>query len=142
MSVEVTIQAANSGIGKQDVRRAVEHTLAAEGADLALSVVLVDDAAIHDINRRFLEHDYPTDVIAFDLRGGGGGPDGEIFVSVTTARREAEKRGVDVASEILLYCVHGTLHLLGYDDHAPRDKRRMQTRQRSLLAALGRSMGS
>jgi probable rRNA maturation factor len=140
MSVEVTIQIARAGVTKRDVRRAVEHALAAESEDLSLSVVLVDDATIHDINRRFLAHDYPTDVIAFDLRGGGG-PDGEIFVSVTTAKREAEKRGVDVASEILLYCVHGTLHLLGYDDHEPRDRRRMQTRQRSLLAALGRQLG-
>ena len=54
-----------------------------------------------------------------------------------TARREAAERGHEVAAEFFLYCIHGTLHLLGYDDHRPADRKRMYARQSELLAEIG-----
>ncbi len=135
--IDVSIEADVSEVTAEDVERAVQMTLSAEGVDLDLSIVLVDDETIHQMNRQFLEHDYATDVICFDLRDDGPGVDAEIVVSVDTARREAELRNMTFISEVLLYCVHGTLHLLGYDDHDPEDKLRMHARQRALLAEIG-----
>ncbi len=136
-SVEVTWAIQSPGIEPSEVENAVLATLSAEGADLDLSVVFVDDEAIHELNRRYLKHDYPTDVISFDLRGEGPGADGEVVVSVDTARREAEVRKVTFKSEVLLYCIHGTLHLLGYDDHDPKERTRMHQRQTEILAQIG-----
>ncbi len=135
-SIEVSFEVAVPELDVGEIRRVLAAVLEREGADLGLSVALVDDAAIHRLNREFLDHDHPTDVISFDL-GDDPGVGGEIVVSVDTARREAAERGCDLRSELLLYCVHGVLHLLGYDDHDVEDRSRMHARQRELLAELG-----
>jgi probable rRNA maturation factor len=121
----------------EEIQRAVEHALQSESADLDLSIAAVDDATIHRINRVFLNHDCPTDVISFDLRGEEGGVDGELIVSTTTALREAAARGVDPSAEFLFYCIHGVLHLLGWDDAEPEDRQAMLERQSTLLQELG-----
>lgn len=135
--VEVTFEARCPEITEKEVGRIVRATLDYENADLDLSLVFVDDAKIQKINREFLDHDWPTDVIAFDLGDEGPGPSGEIYVSVDTARREAKERGIEPAAEMLFYCVHGTLHLLGYDDHDVASRRRMHRRQREILKKEG-----
>ncbi len=106
-----------------------------------LSVVVMSDDEIRRFNREFLDHDFSTDVLAFDLRDGEeAGADGEILVSIEHARREAESRRHGVADELLFYVAHGVLHLLGYDDHDPEDRKRMHVRQAHLLSAFGRSV--
>jgi len=110
--------------------------LAAEGAgDRWLSVAVVDDPAIRDLNRRYHGQDRATDVLAFPLDGGPAGPAGlgEVVCSVETAAREARRRGLPLAHELARYAVHGTLHLLGYDDRAPEARRRMRRRERVAL---------
>jgi probable rRNA maturation factor len=62
---------------------------------------------------------------------------GEVLLSADTARREAAARGHCAYHELLLYAVHGVLHLLGYDDHDPAGRRRMRRAERAALAALG-----
>lgn len=132
----------------REIERVMLTALQMEDADLVLSCTVVDDAKIHRVNRDFLEHDWPTDVITFDLKedesaveGEGGVEtevlDGEVLVSVTTARREATDRDHDAATELLYYCVHGVLHLLGWDDHEEDERRAMLQRQGEILAAAG-----
>lgn len=120
--------------------RAVEAVLAAEGAaELEVSVSVVPDAEIHALNRQYLSHDYPTDVISFPLRDPGD-PDpllGEVVVSFDTAAREATRRAIPLAEELARYVVHGCLHLLGFDDHTDADRERMHARQEQILASLG-----
>ena len=137
MSIDVSFEVPACDLGEGEIVRVLEGVLEAEGEARDLSVVVVDDPTIHDVNRRFLDHDYPTDVIAFDLSGEGPGADGEVVVSWDTARREARERGINPASELLLYCVHGTLHLLGYDDKEDDERVRMHARQHELLARFG-----
>ena len=94
------------------------------------------NAAIRKINRRFLKHDFATDVISFPL-----GTDllGELVISAEFAVGEAAKRKIPVEEELLRYVAHGILHLLGYDDHDPADRAAMWARQeRELSRALGR----
>lgn len=103
-----------------------------------VSVALVDDRHIRRLNRRYLGHDYATDVLSFRLDDQAGQAlSGEIVVSAERASVVARRLGTDPAAELLLYAVHGGLHLLGYDDRSPRQARAMHAREAQLLADLG-----
>ena len=127
------------------IARAVEHTLAAEGSpELDVSVTLVSDPELHELNRTYLAHDYPTDVVTFPLREPGD-PDpllGEVVISADRAREEADGRGIPFVEELCRYAVHGALHLVGYDDQAPDDHTAMHARQEELLRELAEREGS
>jgi probable rRNA maturation factor len=102
----------------------------------SVSIAFVTNAAIRKINKRFLKHDFATDVISFPL-----GTDllGELVISAEFAVGEAAKRKIPVEEELLRYVAHGILHLLGYDDHRPADRAEMWKRQeRELSRVLGR----
>ena len=124
------------------------------GAELGL--IFVDEDAIADLNRRFLEGDGPTDVLAFPLDEdgarsgrdpdeGGRGPGspgeaseppvvlGDVVVCPSVAAGEARTRGVGLEDELALLVVHGVLHLLEYDHADPGEAERMQRRERELL---------
>jgi probable rRNA maturation factor len=106
----------------------------------SVSIAFVTDAAIRKINRRFLNHDFATDVLSFPLAGPGSDLFGELVISGDFAAAEAAKRKIPVEEELLRYVAHGLLHLLGYDDHAPKDRARMWKRQeRELRKVLPRA---
>jgi probable rRNA maturation factor len=99
---------------------------------LGVSFAIVDNRRIRGLNRRHLEHDYATDVLAFPTP-----PPllGEVVISAEYAIAEARLRGISRQEELLRYAAHGLLHLLGYDDHDPEKKRVMWERQERYLAA-------
>ena len=110
-----------------------------------LSILLVDDAQIHEINRDYLDHDYPTNVISFAMREGEGteiqpGLLGDVVISVETARRDAEEAGEGFESELYFLLLHGVLHLLGYDHErgSEEDARCMEAREREVFEQLRR----
>jgi probable rRNA maturation factor len=120
------------------LRRHAAAAVAEAGLAGRVSLAVVSDAAMRKVNRDFHDCDEPTDVLAFAL--GGGGAEGfaaELIVSVDTARREAKDHGVEPAAELMLYVVHGALHLSGYDDHSLADARRMHARALAILERLG-----
>ena len=78
-----------------------------------ISVALVGDAEIRKINQRHLAHDYSTDVISFDLTDTDEVLEGEIIASVETADREASEHKWSGDDELLLYIIHGMLHIIG-----------------------------
>src|SRR5690349_17711033 len=82
----------------------------------AISLAVVDDEAIHELNRRHLDHDYPTDVLSFVLEDDDDHLEGEVILSADTAATVADELGNAAAEEQLLYVIHGMLHLVGYDD--------------------------
>ena len=98
-----------------------------------LSVAFVTNAAIRKINRKFLNHDFATDVISFPLESDLLG---ELVISAEYAVAEAAKRRIPVEEELLRYVAHGILHLLGYDDHRPADRKRMWARQERELRRI------
>jgi probable rRNA maturation factor len=117
------------------VRAALQHHRVPEAQ---ISVAMVGDEQIADLNKRHLGHEGPSDVITFDLRDHPGQPiEGEIVVSVDTARREGEKRGHGTEAELSLYVVHGVLHLIGYDDREHGDAARMHQKEDEILSSLG-----
>ena len=117
------------GIPGAKVRRLARQILGAR----SLSIAFVSDRAIRKINRKFLKHDFATDVLSFPL---GGDPWGELVISAEYAAREAKARGIPLEEELLRYVAHGILHLLGYDDHDPRERVRMWKRQERELGKV------
>ena len=91
----------------------------------AIFVWLISDRRISRLHRQFLGENGPTDVMTFH--------DGEIFISVETARRYAREFGNSLMGEIKLDIVHGLLHLHGFDDRTPVDAKRMKNTQEKIL---------
>ena len=103
-----------------------------------LCLIFVSDREIRRVNRRFLNHDYATDVIAFRYEDharvlGEDAPFGDIYVARGVARRQAREQGHSLLEELLTLSVHGALHLAGYDDKTPAARRRMFARQDRLV---------
>lgn len=111
-----------------ETRRPVELTLA-----------FVNDREMQAINREFLEHDWPTDVISFLYSDPEQDPslEGELILGVETGQREAARFGWSLEAELLLYAVHGFLHLCGYDDLDDAARPQMRQRERELLGEFG-----
>lgn len=105
--------------------------------DYEISLAFVDDPTIHRLNKQYLDHDEPTDVLSFPLSG----PEarklaGELVIGAQVAQREAQERGHDVQAELALYVIHGLLHLCGYDDKTSDKARVMRARERHYLQNL------
>ncbi|MDX1928270.1 MAG: rRNA maturation RNase YbeY [Pirellulaceae bacterium] len=103
---------------------------------ITASISIVDDPTIHRLNREHLDHDWPTDVISFVFDDEDGQIDGEIIASIDTAARLAQQAAWPTADELLLYIIHGLLHLAGLDDINPEDRDNMRKAERDCLLAL------
>jgi probable rRNA maturation factor len=104
-----------------------------------ISIAIVDDARMHELNRQYLAHDYATDVLSFLLEYDEEerSLDGEIIVSAEYAAREAARYGWTSDDELLLYVIHGCLHLVGYDDATAEGQRAMRAAEKECLAQFG-----
>jgi probable rRNA maturation factor len=101
----------------------------------SLSIVVVGDHTMRRLNREFHATDDTTDVLAFPFREGRR-IDAEIVVCAPFARREAQRRGLPWLTELVLYVVHGVLHLTGEDDATPHGARRMRRLERAILGRM------
>lgn len=120
------------------LRTAVRRILRDAGLrDAQVSLAIVDDPTIHRLNRQFLDHDYATDVLSFVLERSDDRLEGEVIASTDTAIRSAGRYGWQPADELLLYVIHGTLHLVGYDDRTPRPAAQMRKQERAYLQQFG-----
>ena len=120
------------------VRDAVNAVLGGENVVTGVvSVAVVDGPAIHKLNRRWLDHDYPTDVLSFLIEQESGHLEGEIIVSAEMALETALRYNWPAQDELLLYVVHGALHLVGYEDDADDAQAIMRGRERHYLGQFG-----
>jgi len=108
----------------------------------AISVAIVDDLTIRRLNHQFLGHDYATDVLSFVFARDGARLEGEIIASGETAAAAAPRYGWPPEHELLLYVVHGALHLVGYDDRAPSSRAAMRRQEAVYLAGRGIELGA
>ena len=108
------------------------------GADIAeIDLTVVSAKQIAGLNRKYLRHGGATDVLSFDLsEAGRRGICGQLIVCGEIAASQARARGTGPQGELMLYVVHGLLHLLGYNDHTPSAKHRMDRRQEAILQAF------
>jgi probable rRNA maturation factor len=117
------------GIQRTKLKRTVESVFHGEKIKHAqVNIILTDDAAIHDMNKQYLNHDYPTDVITFSLNEGEVEKmpiDAEIYISVETAAVQANDYGVSLLIELMRLAAHGALHLAGYDDETDEGRAKM-----------------
>ncbi|MBL8004153.1 MAG: rRNA maturation RNase YbeY [Candidatus Kapabacteria bacterium] len=96
-------------------------------------VIFVDDMEIHRLNVEYLNHDYPTDVITFVINEEVDDFDAEIYISIDTAKKQAEEYKVSLHNEVRRLAIHGALHLVGYDDSTDEFRSRMQTKENYYL---------
>ena len=123
---------------KLKLKQWIKATITAEGYKLSeLNYILCSDAYLLDINRQYLNHDTYTDIVTFDNSEVQGNITGDIFISVERVTENAIKFGVAAEIELQRVIIHGALHLLGYKDKRPADKKLMTEKEDFYLAQKG-----
>jgi probable rRNA maturation factor len=124
------------------IRKKTKAILSALGLhDDELSILIVDDSEITDLNRDYRGKDKPTNVLSFSMREGDVGPItpmlGDVVISAETARREADEAGITLSERLSQLLVHGILHLVDYDHERSEDEaRRMEDKSLELLRII------
>ena len=146
MSIEVANESGAVDIDEERLSRLARYVLDAMRVHplAELSLVLVDEAPMTDLNMRWMGESGPTDVLSFpmdELRPGGPGRTsdlgvlGDVIICPQVAERQAKKAGHGLVAEIDLLCTHGILHLLGYDHAEPEEHKEMFGLQAEILTA-------
>jgi probable rRNA maturation factor len=125
------------------IRRAAKRILSGLGFQgYELSIVIVDDREITQLNRQYFHRNRPTNVISFPMEGGDPASLhskvlGDVVISAETAKRQAEEAGGKAKDEILFLLIHGVLHLAGYDHEGTADERKkMEAKEKELFSLL------
>jgi probable rRNA maturation factor len=138
LSIELANQQRDTSVDVDRLQNAVRLVLSEERIEQAtISVAIVDNACIRRLHREYLCDDSPTDVLSFVLERGKASLEGEVIASAETAAAVAAQFGWTVDDELLLYVVHGTLHLVGYDDSDSESLAEMRARERHYLGLFG-----
>lgn len=136
--LEINYQANGVADDSARFRAACEWVAAEFGLErLEVSIGVVDDRAIQALNREHLAHDWPTDVISFVFEREDTKVDGEIIASAETAKRLSQSADWSPEDELLLYIIHGLLHLAGLDDIELDEQAAMRDAERRCLMDLG-----
>ncbi len=115
---------------KIQVKQWIKSTIVAEGYKLdELNYIFCSDAYLLTINQQYLDHDTYTDIVTFDNSETEGRITGDIFISIDRIRENAAKFSVPEADELHRVIIHGALHLLGYKDKKPADKKNMTLKE-------------
>lgn len=115
--------------GPDDILAAIVHAVAAQNPASPVSLALVSDAQMREMNRRYRGVDSTTDVLTFE--------GGDVAIAAGTLARQAAWRGVSRSDEAALLALHAALHLEGYDDGEPDDRAEMQAETKRRADALG-----
>ena len=97
-----------------------------------INIIFCSDNYLLDINQKFLQHDYFTDIITFDYCEGDK-LSGDLFISIDSVRENSEHYGTAFDEELHRVIVHGVLHLIGYDDHSDEDIAMMRSKENYYL---------
>jgi probable rRNA maturation factor len=143
MDIQIDNQQTKLPVRARAIQRKARDILnALDCPDGELSIVLVDDVRIADLNQMYLQHSGPTNVISFPMREGDFSeinPQvlGDVVISMDTCAREAEEAGIALETRLDQLLIHGILHLLGYDHvHSESEARVMEAKSDELLARL------
>lgn len=137
---ELTVTAAAGKAHAARLRRMLPKARGLVGGRVReFSVAIVGDRKMAELHESFMGISGPTDVLTFEMDHDGRGrvTSGEVVVNVQEATRRAREHGVGVADELLLYAVHGLLHLSGYDDTTKSAYTKMHRKEDQILTALG-----
>ncbi len=117
---------------KKNISELAAAILKGERRKLPVNIILSDDTSLCDLNSQFRKKNRPTDVLSFPS-GPEMGVLGDIYISVDTAVRQADKYGGTLKEEILRLACHGVLHLCGYDHHKKADAAVMRAKEEKYL---------
>jgi probable rRNA maturation factor len=138
--VEIVNLQSTHSVNRALLRRVLLQTMKEAEASGTLSLAVVDEEEMTELNRRFLGREEPTDVLSFPMQDEDESDMfGEIVICADVAAREAEARKTPYDAELALYAIHGLLHLLGYNDGTPAQRKRMREREREILTRFGLS---
>jgi probable rRNA maturation factor len=138
ITVEIANEQSHVPLRQQRLRDAVRMVLQNESVPRAqISLAVVDDPTIRRLHREYLQEDEPTDVLSFSLEQSEDCLEGEVIVSGQMAKAAAARFGWPPEDELLLYVIHGTLHLLGYRDATPQQQAEMRRREQACLSHFG-----
>ena len=107
-----------------------------------LQYVFCSDTFLLDINKRFLNHNFYTDIISFDLSEQKGSLIGDVYISIDRVKENAKTEGNLYTHELLRVIFHGALHFCGYKDKKPADQKTMRSREDKWLKAYLKTIGS
>ena len=107
-----------------------------------LQYVFCSDTYLLDINKRFLQHDYYTDILSFDLSDKKGLLIGDVYISIDRVKENAKSEGNLYMHELLRVIFHGALHFCGYKDKKPADVKMMRSMEDKWLKAYLKTLGS
>jgi probable rRNA maturation factor len=141
LAIDISSSVRRLGVSRALIQKAALATLRSENVkDAMLSITFVGRATISRLNKRYLGHHGPTDVISFGLArvGRRGAVIGDVYICAEVARDNAKRQGISSGEELLRLVVHGTLHVLGHDhpDGSGRVTSRMWRRQEKILARV------
>jgi probable rRNA maturation factor len=133
--IRIMIADRRFNIDKRRLKLLVSRVLEGESAERkAVNIVYCTDKMIGELNRRFLQKNRTTDVLAFELNDNeSAGFLGEVYVNLQQARRQAADNNIIYKEEVGRLTIHGVLHLLGYDDSKDPSRLKMWNRQESYL---------
>jgi probable rRNA maturation factor len=133
--IHITNRQKTLKVDRRRVRDAVQAIVRDTGiAEAKISIAIVDDATIARLHGQFLDDPEPTDVLSFVLDRAEQSLEGEVVASADTAKASATRYNSTPEDELLLYVIHGTLHLVGYDDTAPRERAVMRRKEKQYLS--------
>ena len=120
---------------KKKVRELIKHICLAEKKSLGfINCVFCSDEYLLKINKKYLNHNYYTDVITFDHTEDKKNIEGDIYISLDRTKENAKKYKVGVEEELLRIIVHGALHLIGYKDKSKKEKLMMSEKENKYLS--------
>ncbi len=119
---------------KEGLFKWIELCLDAEGLSLAgINIIFCNDEHLLKINRKYLNHDFYTDIITFDHRDGPGSIAADLYISIDRVRENAQDLNIDFYTELDRVIIHGLLHLMGFSDKTSACKKIMREKEDACL---------
>jgi len=136
MAVQFHFQADIRLVERTRLKAFLAELCKSEGRKLGdLNIIFVSDKALLEINKNYLQHDFYTDIITFDLSDGKGDPViGEIYISTDRVRENAGSFQKSIRNELHRVIFHGLLHLCGYTDKGSVQQKRMRKKEDHYLS--------
>ena len=142
MSISFNKADKNTTLAKRSVLKAfIERSLKKEGLRIErLQYIFCSDKYLLGINKSYLQHDYYTDIISFDLSETKGKLIGEVYISIDRVKDNAKTHKTSLKEELLRVIFHGALHFCGYKDKKPADIKKMRSQEDKWLKFYQKSI--
>ena len=142
MSISFNKADKNTTLAKRSVLKAfIERSLKKEGLRIErLQYIFCSDKYLLGINKSYLQHDYYTDIISFDLSETKGKLIGEVYISIDRVKDNAKTHKTSLKEELLRVIFHGALHFCGYKDKKPADIKKMRAQEDKWLKSYLKSL--